>query len=117
MLSLDPFAAKSPLSSPNSQSFAARQDNPFADKQQTLTTHQDAADPFVDRSPSALIEEDSDAAAINLSEVVMVREQLSAVARHVPANVFVISDDTETLGSIRSSVSSTWSALTLEEPM
>lgn len=123
MLSIDPFAAKSPLSSPKSPSFATRDPNPFADEQHAA--RQDAADPFVDRSPSALVEEDPDAVTINLSDVVVVRERLapaqpprpSSAARNAPADAFVIADDMDTLDSIRSSVSSTWSALTLEEPM
>lgn len=125
MLSIDPFATKSPLSSPRSPSFTAHQDNPFADRQHTFAAHQDAADPFVDRSPSALIEEDPDAATISLSDVVVMRGQLFAAeprrprsaARHAPVDAFIIADDTDTLDSMRSSVSSTWSALTLEEPM
>lgn len=125
MLSVDPFAAKSPLSSPKSSSFAIHDENPFNEGHHTFVGQQDAADPFVDRSPSALVEEDPDAAMVNLSDVVVVREHLSpaqsprpsSAARNAPVDAFVIADDTDNLDSIRSSVSSTWSALTLEEPM
>ncbi|KZT64179.1 hypothetical protein DAEQUDRAFT_49420 [Daedalea quercina L-15889] len=104
MLSVDPFAAKSPLS-PTGPSF---------------TSEEPGDDPFVDRQPAAFVEDDSEAPPINLSEVVVVQETPTAAepprpaASNVSSNVFVISDETD---SARSSYSSTWSALTLEQPM
>ncbi|KAH9922916.1 uncharacterized protein B0H18DRAFT_1016139 [Fomitopsis serialis] len=109
LLSVDPFAAKSQLSSPTSPSFAYSPD-----------------DPFVDKQPSAFVEEDGGGGqTINLSEIVVMQPApeseaaippIPAPAGNASSNVFVISDETDSLSN-RSSISSTWSALTLEQPM